>query len=375
MKTSRTAISGCAASAPARNATKVLRIEGRSIPPTRPSLLRLAHARAEKAGEVGRLLELEHHRRHVRAHGVARGGDEDRIRELGADLRGGILILESVSEHEREAALGEIAKAFLELGRGARLDVADIGAELVADGFEPGVGARVPAAVGDRARREQGHAKNGCVLRATAARELEARGEPAGERKRKRRGRPAGPSAHGRASIGAGAAFVNARRRAAARGAARDVEVAVFAEDLERLPAGHLGHARHAGGHGTGRIDHPRIVGLLEPERDHVMLPVRAPEDDRAVHLVFTEAETAQQVVAEQLEAVAVVAVAAEGLVERGPAIDRTVRDVVALRDVLDPRGDLARLGAAPYSLASLAISLTSGKRPTSAQGNSTCSR
>ena len=74
------------------------------------------------------------------------------VGELGADPGGGVLVLEAVSEHEREAALGEVAEAFLELGRGARLDVADLGAELIADRREPLVGAGVPAAVGDRAR-------------------------------------------------------------------------------------------------------------------------------------------------------------------------------------------------------------------------------
>src|SRR5262245_49786150 len=78
------------------------------------------------------------------------------------------------------------------------------------------------------------------------------------------------------------------------------------------------------------------------------MLSVRAPKDDRAVDLVLAEAEPAQQVVGEQLEPVAVVAVAAEGLLQGGPAIDRTVGDVVVLRDVLDPGRDFARLRAPP---------------------------
>ena len=43
-----------------------------------------------------------------------------------------------------------------------------------------------------------------------------------------------------------------------------DGEVAILGEDLERLPAGHLGHARHPRGHRPRRIDHPGIVRLLE---------------------------------------------------------------------------------------------------------------
>ena len=70
-----------------------------------------------------------------------------------------------------------------------------------------------------------------------------------------------------------------------------DGELLGLAEDLERGPARHLGHAGHAGGHGAGGIDDPGIVGLLEPERHHVVLPVAGPVDDRPEHLVLAESE------------------------------------------------------------------------------------
>ena len=77
--------------------------------------------------------------------------------------------------------------------------------------------------------------------------------------------------------------------------------------------------------------------GVLEPERDHVVLPVGRPHDDGAEHLVVAEAELAQEVEGEQLEPVAVVAVVLERLLERGPVIDGAVGDVVVARLLLDP--------------------------------------
>src|SRR5262249_10958377 len=113
-----------------------------------------------------------------RAHRVARRGDEDRLRKLGADARRRLLVLEAVAEDEVEAAAGEVAEALLELGRRARLDVADLGAELVADRLQARPGAGVPAAVGDRAGREQRHAEGRRVGRLRAAGgEGDARGE------------------------------------------------------------------------------------------------------------------------------------------------------------------------------------------------------
>ena len=77
--------------------------------------------------------------------------------------------------------------------------------------------------------------------------------------------------------------------------------------------------SRHALGHRAGRIDHPRIRRVLEPERDHVVLAVRRPIDDRAEHLVLAEPELAERAIDEQLEAVAVVPAAGERLLERRP--------------------------------------------------------
>jgi hypothetical protein len=56
-----------------------------------------------------------------------------------------------------------------------------------------------------------------------------------------------------------------------------------------------------------------------------VVLAVAGAEHDRARHFVVAEAHVAQQVVDEQLEAVAVLAVAVERLAERGPVVDGPV--------------------------------------------------
>ena len=124
---------------------------------------------------------------------------------------------------------------------------------------------------------------------------------------------------------------------------APDGELFVLAEDLDRDPAADVRHARHPAHHRAGGIDHPGIVAILEPERDHVVLAVGAAVDDGAVDLAGIEAEVAQQVVGEQLEPVAVVAVGPEGLGRGGPAIDGAVGDVVLLGLQLDPVGHLLR--------------------------------
>ena len=75
--------------------------------------------------------------------------------EVGRHRRGGVLELEAVAEDEVEAAPGEVAEARLELGRCLRLDLRDLGAELVADGEQPLVRERVPAGIAHRPRAEQ----------------------------------------------------------------------------------------------------------------------------------------------------------------------------------------------------------------------------
>ncbi len=116
-----------------------------------------------------------------------------------------------------------------------------------------------------------------------------------------------------------------------------DVVVAVFAEDLERSPARHFGHAWHSGCHRAGRIDHPGIVRVFEPECHHVVLVVFKAIDDRPEDFVFAKSQIAQQVVDEELEAVAVVAVGSKRLFECRPMVDRPVRDVVLLGLLLNP--------------------------------------
>ncbi len=45
-----------------------------------------------------------------------------------------------------------------------------------------------------------------------------------------------------------------------------------------------------------------------------MMLPIRGPIDDGAIHLAIAEAEVAKRVVHEKLEAIAIVAVSSQGL-------------------------------------------------------------
>jgi hypothetical protein len=100
---------------------------------------------------------------------------------------------------------------------------------------------------------------------------------------------------------------------------------------------------RHAGDHRAGRIDHPRIPALLEPERDHVVLSIGRTQHDGAEDFLFGEAGVPQEVIREQFEAVAVVAIVGERLLERRPVIVGPVGHVVTLRLVLHPSGDRFR--------------------------------
>ncbi len=102
----------------------------------------------------------------------------------------------------------------------------------------------------------------------------------------------------------------------------------VLTEHLERYPGGHTRHARHARGHRTRWVDDPRIETILEPESDHVMLAVRRAVHNRAVDFGFGKAQVAQCVIDQQLESIAIVTVASQGLFESRPVIDRTVGDM-----------------------------------------------
>ena len=85
-------------------------------------------------------------------------------------------------------------------------------------------------------------------------------------------------------------------------------------------------------------------VGVLEPERDHVVLPVGGPVDDRAIDLVFAEAErragsgsrAARGRRSPRRRAASVSAKVAQWSIG-------AVGDVVVARLVLDPARDLAR--------------------------------
>jgi hypothetical protein len=77
-----------------------------------------------------------------------------------------------------------------------------------------------------------------------------------------------------------------------------------------------------------------------------MVLAVGAPYDDGTEDLVSGKAEIAQEIEREQLEPIAVVPVAPEGLFERSPVIDGPVGPVVGLRLLLGPIGNLAGQGA-----------------------------
>jgi hypothetical protein len=117
----------------------------------------------------------------------------------------------------------------------------------------------------------------------------------------------------------------------------------VLGEDLERNPLGKLRHARHPERHRAGGIDYPGIIGILEPERHHVVLFVRGAHDDRTIDLGVGKAQVAQGVEGEELEPIAIVATSRQRLFQRGPMIDGAVLAVVSLRLRLDPVGDLSR--------------------------------
>ena len=95
-----------------------------------------------------------------------------------------------------------------------------------------------------------------------------------------------------------------------------------LAEDLQRHPVRQLGHARHTTRHGTGGIDDPGIVPLLEPQGHHVVLPVGGAKDDRPKNGACGSSK------------------------EEPPKVDGHIL-------AFDPSGDLAQLDAAEPSPAS----------------------
>ena len=117
----------------------------------RADLTALRERAGEHTGEIRRLLEPEHDRRHVRAHAIAARGDEYRLREIGADAVGRILELEAVADHEIVALRAILPEVLLEVRRGSHFDVAHLRAETVAHAEQTLVGAGVPAVIGDRA--------------------------------------------------------------------------------------------------------------------------------------------------------------------------------------------------------------------------------
>ena len=86
---------------------------------------------------------------------AAGGRYENGMRKLWCDAPRGVLELEAVAEHEVVALASVLTEVFVELGRRLRLDVADLGAEAVADLEQPSVGAGVPRLVGDGPRCQE----------------------------------------------------------------------------------------------------------------------------------------------------------------------------------------------------------------------------
>jgi hypothetical protein len=72
-------------------------------------------------------------------------------------------------------------------------------------------------------------------------------------------------------------------------------------------------------------------------------LTIVAPVDDRAEHLVLAKAEVAQEVVGEKFQTVAILGTLLEGLLQRGPMVDRPVGHVVATGLLLDPARKIPR--------------------------------
>ena len=114
--------------------------------------------------------------------------------------------------------------------------------------------------------------------------------------------------------------------------------VLVFlAEDLECDPVVDVRHLDHGVRHGAGGVEHPGILGIFEPQRDHVVLEVGGAVDDGAVDACGGEVEFMKAVVDEQFEAVAVFLAASQGLFESGPVVGTGVVGEVGLGLGLGP--------------------------------------
>ena len=86
------------------------------------------------------------------------------MRKLWCDASRGVLELEAVAEHQVVSLASVLAEVFVELRRRLRFDVADLGAERVADLEQPPVGPGIPRLVGHRPRCEERHPECVCAV-------------------------------------------------------------------------------------------------------------------------------------------------------------------------------------------------------------------
>src|SRR5208283_2890509 len=117
------------------------------------------HPAGQHAFDVGRLLDLEAERGHIRGRCAARRDNKITPRKIVAGFERGVGILEAVSENQVEVARGEIAEGVVEVGGRGGLHRRDLRAELTRDQLQAVVSGGVPARVADRTRRQEGDAK------------------------------------------------------------------------------------------------------------------------------------------------------------------------------------------------------------------------
>src|SRR6185312_2826482 len=118
-------------------------------------LVGLGHRRGEHAGQVRSVGETKGHAGQVRTRGRAGRRYINGMRKLWCHALRGVLELEPVAEDELITLRAVLAKILLEVGRRGRLDVADLGAEAVANPEQTVIRSAIPRLVGHRPGREQ----------------------------------------------------------------------------------------------------------------------------------------------------------------------------------------------------------------------------
>src|SRR5262249_39467168 len=106
------------------------RHDGGELRPTdHPDGVRPRHRPGEHPGEIRGVVESERQSGEVRSGGAPRCCYENSMRKLWRDATRGVLKLEPVTEHEVISLAPVLTEILVELGRGLRLDVADLGAK------------------------------------------------------------------------------------------------------------------------------------------------------------------------------------------------------------------------------------------------------